>query len=219
MTQLMRCPYCGLLQDEPARVKTCSRCGGGLEYENQPQSGIGSSYLQVQMELDQVAAPAGCNVERYLLLTIRTPDKVPEKEAAPSGKKRPPLNFTSVLDISGSMHGEKIAQAKEAVRQAVHCLHTGDIFSLVTFSTEVKCPFEPADINEQSIAKIKSSLETITAGGNTSLCDGLEMGIKNTTVHKEDTNLVLLLSDGQANVGEMDLENSVCAALRIGFVA
>jgi Mg-chelatase subunit ChlD len=206
MTELMRCPYCGLLQDEPAGVKTCSRCGGGLEFANQPKTGKGSSYLQVQMELDQVAAPAGCNVERHLLLTIRTPEKVPEKEAAPAGKKRPPLNFASVLDISGSMHGEKISQAREAVRQAVRCLHTGDLFSLVTFATEVKCPFEPASVNEQFIANINSALEEITAGGNTSLCTGLELGIKNAAMNKVDTNLVMLLSDGQANVGETDLE-------------
>jgi rubredoxin len=57
MAQLMRCPYCGLLQDEPAGVRTCSRCGGGLEYENQPLPGMTSSYLQVQMEVYRVALP------------------------------------------------------------------------------------------------------------------------------------------------------------------
>jgi Mg-chelatase subunit ChlD len=206
MASLMRCPYCGLLQDEPAGVKTCSRCGGGLEYESQPLPGKTSAYLQVQMELDQVAAPAGRNVERYLLLTIRTPDTVPAKEAAPSGKKRPPLNFATVLDISGSMHGEKIIQAREAVRQAVRHLHTDDVFSLVTFSSEVKCPFEPTKVDERTIGTIESTLQKITAGGSTALCDGLEMGIKNATKYKDDSNLVLLLSDGLANVGETDLE-------------
>ena len=152
MATLMRCPFCGLLQDEPAGVKTCPRCGGGLEYENLPPSSSKPAYVQVQMELDQVAAPAGRNVERYLLLTIRTPDKVPEKEAAPSGKKRPPLNFAPVLDTSGSMHGEKIAHAREAVRQAVHFLHAGDVFSLVTFASEVKCPLKPVNVDEKNIA-------------------------------------------------------------------
>jgi uncharacterized protein YegL len=206
MAQLMRCPYCGLLQDEPAGVKTCSRCGGGLEYENQPPTGKGSSYLQVQMELDQVAAPAGHNVERYLLLTIRTPAKVPAKEAAPAGKKRPPLNFSSVLDVSGSMQGDKISQAKEAIRQAVRFLHPDDIFSLVTFSSQVECTFQPVNVHKQTIADVESALQKMNAGGNTSLCDGLEMGIKNATENKKDTNLVLLLSDGQANEGETDLE-------------
>jgi Ca-activated chloride channel family protein len=206
MAKLMRCPYCGLLQDEPVGVKNCSRCGGGLEYENPPLHGKGSSYVQVQMELDQVAAPAGHNVERYLLLTIRTPDKVPAKEAAPAGKKRPALSFTPVLDISGSMGGEKITDAKEAVRQAVGRLHADDVFSLVTFSDDVKCPFNPIEVDDQLIAQVENSLQEITAGGQTALCAGLEMGIKNAAKHKKESNLVLLLSDGQANVGETDLE-------------
>jgi hypothetical protein len=166
------------------------------------------------MELDQVAAPAGRNVERYLLLTIRTPARVPARESASSGKKRPPLNFAPVLDTSGSMHGEKIAQAREAVRQATHYLHSGDVFSLVTFASEVNCPFEPADIDERTITIIQSALEQISAGGNTALCDGLEMGIKNAARYKKDTNLVMLLSDGQANVGETDLEKIGLRALQ-----
>lgn len=203
---LMRCPYCGLLQDEPGGIKECSRCGGGLEYENQPPPGKGSSYLQVQMELDQVAAPAGRNIERYLLLTLRAPKEIPPQEAAPPGKKRPPLNFAPVLDVSGSMQGEKVHQAKEAVRQAVRCLCEGDTFSLVTFSNEIHCPFEPKFVESQTVEAVESKLEGITAGGMTALCGGLELGIANAARYKMDNNLVLLLSDGQANVGETDLE-------------
>jgi uncharacterized protein YegL len=214
MAQLIRCPFCGLLQDEPAGVKSCSRCGGGLEYEKKPLPGMQASYLQVQMELDQVAAPAGRNVERYLLLTIRTPAKVPIEEAAPPGKKRPPVNFTAVLDISGSMHGEKIMQVKEAVRQAVRYLHTEDVFSLVTFANQVSCPFEPARINEQTITSVESALQKVNAGGNTALCTGLEFGIEKAAQNRLETTLVMLLSDGEANEGETDLEKIGLRALQ-----
>ena len=101
MPKLMRCPFCGHLQDEPAGVKECGRCGGGLEYETKPPVGQ-ASYLQVQMELDQVAAPAHRNVERHILVTLRTPKEVPAGEMPPS-KQRPPISFTAVLDVSGSM--------------------------------------------------------------------------------------------------------------------
>ena len=33
MGNLMRCIFCGLLQDEPVGVKTCDRCGGELVFE------------------------------------------------------------------------------------------------------------------------------------------------------------------------------------------
>jgi Ca-activated chloride channel family protein len=206
MAKLMRCPYCGLLQDEPIGEKSCSRCGGGLEFENQLLPGQKPAYLQAQLELDQVAAPASQNVERYILLTIRAPEKVSPEEAAPVGKSRPPLHFAAVLDVSGSMQGEKIIQVKEAVRQAVCSLHTGDIFSMVTFSNEVRCPFKPSIVNDQTFQTVEGALKEITAGGMTALCSGLEKGIENAHRKKQDTDLVLLLSDGQANVGETDLE-------------
>jgi len=34
MARLMRCLYCGALQDEPAGVKSCARCGGELTLDN-----------------------------------------------------------------------------------------------------------------------------------------------------------------------------------------
>jgi len=204
MTQLMRCPFCGLLQDEPAGVKECSRCGGGLEYDSQ-QPGK-PTYLQFQMELDQVSAPANQNLERYLLVTIRTPMEVPQEETMPTEAGHPPLNFTAVLDVSGSMQGEKIEQAKLAVQKAVQYLRAGDVFSLVTFSNLIGVPFEPSLVNDKTHQAVEIALLQIIAGGMTALCSGLETGIEKAGVFSQDSNLVLLLSDGQANVGETDLE-------------
>ncbi|HNS50961.1 MAG TPA: VWA domain-containing protein [Anaerolineae bacterium] len=203
MSNVMRCPYCGLLQDEPKGVKVCSRCGGPLEFEIRPPK---ATYVQVQMELDQVAAPASVNVERYVLVTIRTPKEVPPDEAAPTETGRLPVNFAAVLDVSGSMQGEKIAQAKAAVQRAVQYLRAGDIFSLVTFAQEVSCPFEPARVDGKTYDAVKKALGKVSAGGMTALCGGLETGIAKADARRQDTNLVLLLSDGQANVGETDLE-------------
>jgi Ca-activated chloride channel family protein len=204
MTKLMRCPYCGLLQDEPSGVKTCARCGGALEYESQPPGQ--KTYIQVQMELDQVAAPPDRNLERYLLVTVRTPREVPSEEAAPTDAGRPPLNFTAVLDVSGSMRGEKLRQAKAAVLQAVQYLRPGDVFSLVTFSNQIFVPFDPSPVNDGTYQAVQEALETISAGGMTALSQGLETGLEKARTHLQDTNLALLLSDGQANVGVTDLE-------------
>src|SRR5512137_2841237 len=95
MANLMRCEYCGLLQDEPVGVKSCSRCGGELSFEKKPKK-TGTDYMGVQMELDQVAAPAGQNVERYLLVTLRTPKEVPPGEMPAATHSRPPINFAGV---------------------------------------------------------------------------------------------------------------------------
>jgi Mg-chelatase subunit ChlD/rubredoxin len=205
MAKLMRCDFCGLLQDEPIGVKSCPRCGGELRFENKPPR-TAADYLNVQMELDQVAAPAGHNVDRYLLVTIRSPKEVPPGEMPPATEARPPINFSAVLDVSGSMEGDKLAQAKLAVTQAVKYLHLGDVFSLITFEGQVFCPFEPVLVDNKTSQEVEACLETIQAGSMTALDGGLKLGIKKSYVHKLGTNLVMLLSDGQTNVGEEDLE-------------
>jgi Ca-activated chloride channel family protein len=205
MPKLMRCKYCGTLQDEPKGAKVCVQCGGELAFVDQV-SQPGNAYLTAQLELDQVAAPAEQIVERHLIITVETPDAVPPGEQAPTATGREPLNFVAVLDISGSMGGTKIRSAKEAVRQAVQRLQDGDYFSLVTFSTDVRCPLASKRVDAGFRRVIASSLQEIRAGGQTALCGGLEMGIEQSLVHAQKTNLVLLLSDGQANVGETDIE-------------
>lgn len=205
MPRLMRCQYCGVLQDEPVGAKLCIQCGGELVFE--PSSlPDAHSYLQAQLELDQVTAPAGRNVDRYLLVTVRTPDQVPPAEAASTVTGRPPLALAAVLDISGSMRGEKLIQVKEAVRQAVRRLHDGDVFSLTVFSNEVRCVMEPTVVNDALRRTVESALQEIQAGGMTALCGGLELGLEKALARKQETTLVLLLSDGQANVGETDVE-------------
>jgi Ca-activated chloride channel family protein len=206
MARLMRCLYCGTLQDEPVGAKTCVRCGGELSFVSEPPPDERGSYLQVQMELDQVMAPAGQNVERHLLITLRAPAQVPANEAAPTTAGRPPLSLTGVLDVSGSMKGDKLAQAKDAVRQAVSRLHDGDSLALVTFSNEIRTVLAPTPVDEHIRQVVQSALQDINAGGMTALCGGLEEGLKHAGGVHQQTNLVLLLSDGQANVGETDIE-------------
>lgn len=203
MSHLMRCPYCGLLQDEPRGVKACIRCGGELVFEQPPPA---RSYVQAQIELDQINAPADQIVDRHLVVTIQTPLQVPDAEAAPTTSGREPMGFTAVLDVSGSMRGEKIESAKEAVRQAVRRLHDGDVFSLVTFANNVQTALKPARMDDHLREKVEGTLRRVNAGGRTALCDGLEAGIEAAQAKSQETNLVLLLSDGQANVGETDLE-------------
>jgi Ca-activated chloride channel family protein len=203
MPRLMRCLYCGLLQDEPTGVKTCVRSGGELVFEEPPPS---RSYVRAQMELDQINAPAGQIVDRHLVLTIQTPPQVPEGETAPTESGREPMGFVAVLDISGSMRGRKIESAKEAVRQAIRRLQDGDIFSLVTFASRVRTVLAPTRVDGTLRREAEGILRQVSEGGRTALCGGLEAGIEAALAQAQETNLVLLLSDGQANVGETDLE-------------
>jgi Ca-activated chloride channel family protein len=104
------------------------------------------------------------------------------------------------------MSGAKIDAAKLAVHDAVNRLQDGDIFTLVTFATDVRCPLSAKRVDGSLRRVIRSSLEEIRAGGQTALCGGLELGVAQALEARQETNLVLVLSDGQANVGETDVE-------------
>ena len=213
MPRLMRCAFCGCLQDEPAGVKACARCGGELAFEAAPPP-ASRNYLQAQVELDQVTAPADTAVDRHLIVTIHAPARVPSEELAPTEAGRKPLGFVSVLDVSGSMGDEgKLNQAKEAVRHASRLLREGDVTALVTFATRVETLLPPTQVDAGLRQRLEASLGDLRAGGQTALCGGLEAGLAAARQQPQDVNLVLLLSDGQANVGEIDLEKIGARAL------
>ena len=206
MKRLMRCLFCGLLQDEPAGGKTCLRCGGALEFEDQPTRYAQGSYLDVQMELDQINAPAAQTVDRHLLISLRTPTKVPEEHQANTNSGRPPLSLNVVLDVSGSMSGVKIEHTKQALRMASRVLSEGDNLAMNVFSDDARVVFRPSIFNTQARKKFESLLDEVQPGGMTALFAGLDLGLQQAKAMEAENNLTMLLSDGQANVGETDLE-------------
>jgi Ca-activated chloride channel homolog len=206
MPDLMRCLFCGLLQDEPAGVKTCQRCGGELKFEGQRQIISGKSYLKTQMELDQINAPGMQMVDRYLLVTLRSPEKVPEEYRAKTKTGRPPLSLSIVLDVSGSMHGQKIEQTREALRMAARLLHEGDHLAMTVFSDEAKLVMKPQGYNDRTRKTFLSLVDELRPGGSTALSAGLNLGLAQAENLPAGNRLTLLLSDGQANIGETDLE-------------
>jgi len=206
MKRLMRCLFCGLLQDEPEGVKQCERCGGELAFEEGPVPKEDGSYLQAQMELDQVNAPSGKMVDRHLLVTLRTPKKVPDAHLAETETGRQPLSFNVILDVSGSMRGMKIENAKQALRMAAKMLRNGDQIALSVFSDSSKLVLPPSSYSDQTREVFENVVDELQTGGMTALHGGLTLGLKQAQEMRSGNNLTLLLSDGQANVGETDLE-------------
>ena len=206
MKKLMRCLFCGLLQDEPEGVKSCQRCGGELAYESAPPLNQRDSYLKAQMELDQIHAPAGQTVDRHLMISLKTPEKVPDRFMAKTESGRPQLCFNVVLDVSGSMRGANIAHTKQALHMAARLLHEGDRLAMSVFSDKASVVMKPKRFNAQTQKQFEAVVDELRPGGRTALHDGLALGLKQAQKMKSENTLTLLLSDGQANVGETDLE-------------
>jgi Ca-activated chloride channel family protein len=119
---------------------------------------------------------------------------------------RAPLTITLVLDTSGSMGGSPIALERAAVRAIASQLRAGDVVSAVTWA-EVQTPVleghEVTGPNDSALLALASSLD---AGGGTNLHGGLVHGyaLAERYYGADRINRVVLVSDGQANVGVTD---------------
>jgi Ca-activated chloride channel family protein len=118
-----------------------------------------------------------------------------------AAEDRPPVNVAIVIDTSGSMSGQKIAQARKAAIAAVNRLQDSDIVSVVLYasSAQVLVPATKATDRAEIVRKIQS----VTADGSTALFAGVSKGAAEVRkfLDNESVNRVILLSDGKANVG------------------
>ena len=107
-----------------------------------------------------------------------------------------------VIDRSGSMSGEKIVQAKDALKFCVNNLNPEDHFNIIDFASEITT-FNAA-LLQANAANIQSALNYIsgiTAGGGTNINEALLTALSG---FSDDSvpNIIIFLTDGQPTVGE-----------------
>lgn len=120
---------------------------------------------------------------------------------------RMPLNFSLVLDRSGSMEGEKIGRLKEAVGWVIDQLGPGDNVSIVTFAsqTTVVVPHRPVlgdDLGDEERADLRHKVDQIKAGGGTRMAPAMIAGLKEVREAAVPgcVNRMVLLTDGLTEV-------------------
>ncbi|MBN1897216.1 MAG: VWA domain-containing protein [Spirochaetes bacterium] len=111
-------------------------------------------------------------------------------------------DITFVLDVSGSMAGEKMDQAKKALLFCVNNLNQGDRFDIIRFSTEAEALFNKRTIAEQdNIKKARKFINDLKAIGGTHIEEALKMalqgGEKDSRPH-----MIIFITDGKPTIGE-----------------
>ena len=124
------------------------------------------------------------------------------------GKKedvaRRKLNLSLVLDRSGSMGGTPLRQAIKAAQELVGEMTDNDLLSVVIYDDDVETIVPHGKAKDKKA--IQQRIGQVRAGGCTNLAGGWLEGIKHVKQHAkpDEVNRVLLLTDGQANMGITD---------------
>ena len=87
---------------------------------------------------------------------------------------RHPMEMVFVLDCSGSMDGEPIAQAKAAVLEALDLLQPRDTFQVIRFSHKAsRFGPDPVPATPENIARAKHYVRRLQGGGGTEMIEGI----------------------------------------------
>ena len=121
-----------------------------------------------------------------------------------TGGVRDPLSLAIVLDRSESMTGEKIERAKESVLRFIALMEPGDRAALFSFSDQVEA-LESLTDNQDLLRR---DVMNIQPGGHTALFDAIARGVDSLS-NVPGRRAVVVLTDGIANRGKLDLDQAV----------
>lgn len=139
----------------------------------------------------------------YFMLTL-SPGKTPARAV--------PRDLVAVLDVSGSMSGPKIEQARRALLQLLGTLRASDRFRLITFSNEaVSYRSSWTNALASEIEQARRWIESIEAGGGTNIEAALNEAFRH-PAHPHRLSLVVFITDGLPSVGERDPERLAARA-------
>jgi len=134
---------------------------------------------------------------RHLLLTF-TP---PRSSRAPIAR-----DVTFVLDVSGSMRGAKLEQARDAGIALLRTLRPEDRFRIVAFSSEAQTfRSSPVLATRENVAAGSRYLESLDPEGGTNIEAALDEALSG-PVERDRLAMVVFLTDGLPTAGERRID-------------
>ncbi|HSW55540.1 MAG TPA: VIT and VWA domain-containing protein [Ignavibacteriaceae bacterium] len=139
------------------------------------------------------------NDDGYFLLTA-SPSFVIDKEQIDA------KDITFVLDVSGSMVGDKMKQAKQALLYCINNLNEDDGFDIIRFSTEAYSLFGKIETaSESNIKKAEKFIKDLNAVGGTNIEEALNLALKEKG-NANRTRIIVFITDGKPTIGETNDE-------------
>ena len=102
--------------------------------------------------------------------------------------------YLFIIDVSGSMMGEKLDETKRAVIECLKQLDIGDKFNIIPFESEFEAMnIKSIDYNEENMRKAVKYINNLEQLGGTEILDPIKFAL----YEKNKDKIVLLFTDGQ----------------------
>jgi hypothetical protein len=152
------------------------------------------------------AVIAGIAQKLPVLIRVQAPDAAPTER-----KARKPYHLALVIDRSGSMSGAPLIEAVRCTRHIIEQLAPTDMASLVIFDDRVQTLVAAQPVGDRQALHL--ALSRVHGGGSTNLHGGWKAGADGLLPAAGQAALarVILLSDGNANVGEITDTTAIAA--------
>ncbi|XP_057562409.1 inter-alpha-trypsin inhibitor heavy chain H3 isoform X2 [Hippopotamus amphibius kiboko] len=129
---------------------------------------------------------------------------------APQGLPVVPKSVVFVIDVSGSMHGRKMEQTKDALFKILDDVREDDYLNFILFSGDVTTWKDSlVQATPENIQEARKFVKNIRDQGMTNINDALLRGVsmlnrarQERSVPERSTAIIIMLTDGDANVGE-----------------
>jgi Ca-activated chloride channel family protein len=106
-----------------------------------------------------------------------------------------PASVGIIFDVSGSMSGEKISRAREALRKFIATSHPMDEYFLIAFNNRAQLLLDRTRDGEA----VAEKLTLVQPKSNTALYDAVYLGAERVTRGTHQKKAILIISDGQDN--------------------
>jgi Ca-activated chloride channel family protein len=121
--------------------------------------------------------------------------------------KRTPLCIIPVLDISGSMGGDKLAYAKQSILKLIDNLTSDDYLGIVSFSTSARVDAKPVKMTPENKEAFKALVGRFRVEGGTNFSTGMLLGFQvanEMDLPEAVLTRVIMFTDGQPTHGVTD---------------
>ncbi|KAL0750922.1 hypothetical protein Bca101_032925 [Brassica carinata] len=170
------------LQDRPAESTKPGGVSGKLEVKTYP-------------EISEVVRSVSFK-DFSVLINLKAP---PVSSSSSSSSSRAPVDLVTVLDVSGSMAGTKLALLKRAMGFVIQNLGPFDRLSVISFSSTARRSFPLRLMTETGKQEALQAVNSLVSNGGTNIAEGLMKGAKVLIERrfKNSVSSIVLLSDGQ----------------------